>query len=254
MRVEVGVRELRENLSDWLDRAAAGEEILVTERGKPKAVITAAESAWDRMVREGRITPRTGTGPRRRCRRPLKWDRRGPDADRLSAVYRPGQDPVAGSRSGAGHGRRRRRDRLSRFVRARQAVPRRAGLRYRARRLGERCPACDQSHLACRARVRARDGCAAADRYEPGAVDPEVVDGTFLSESAELIEADAASSTSQPSSESDTASVGWMRSTSRARCSLCEFGSTLVSWDERQRSAARAEGLPVYPERRRPQP
>ena len=60
MSVEVGVRELRENLSEWLDRAAAGEEILVTERGKPKAVMTAAESAWDRMVREGRITPRTG--------------------------------------------------------------------------------------------------------------------------------------------------------------------------------------------------
>ena len=36
--VEVGVRELRENLAEWLDRAAAGEEILVTERGKPKAV------------------------------------------------------------------------------------------------------------------------------------------------------------------------------------------------------------------------
>ena len=45
MRVEVGVRELRENLSDWLDRAAAGEEILVTERGKPKAMLSAAENA-----------------------------------------------------------------------------------------------------------------------------------------------------------------------------------------------------------------
>lgn len=29
---------------------------------------------------------------------------------------------------------------------------------------------------------------------------------------------------------------------------LAEFGPTLVSWDERQRAAARAEGLPVYPE------
>ena len=61
MRVEVGVRELRENLAEWLDRAAAGEEILVTERGKAKAVLTAAESAWDRMIREGRITPPTGS-------------------------------------------------------------------------------------------------------------------------------------------------------------------------------------------------
>ena len=71
MRVEVGVRELRENLAEWLDRAAAGEEILVTERGKPKAVLSAAESAWDRMVREGRITPARGNPkplpPRSRC-------------------------------------------------------------------------------------------------------------------------------------------------------------------------------------------
>ena len=29
---------------------------------------------------------------------------------------------------------------------------------------------------------------------------------------------------------------------------LAEFGPTLVSWDEHQRQAARAEGLPVYPE------
>ena len=60
MRVEVGVRELRENLAEWLDRAAAGEEILVTERGQPKALLSAAETAWDRMIREGRITPPTG--------------------------------------------------------------------------------------------------------------------------------------------------------------------------------------------------
>jgi prevent-host-death family protein len=76
MRVEVGVRELRENLAEWLDRASAGEEILVTERGKPKALITAAESAWDRMVREGRITP--ATGPRTSLPPPLKWDGNGP--------------------------------------------------------------------------------------------------------------------------------------------------------------------------------
>lgn len=60
MRVQVGVRELRENLAEWLDRAADGEEILVTERGKPKALLTAAESSWDRMIREGRITSARG--------------------------------------------------------------------------------------------------------------------------------------------------------------------------------------------------
>lgn len=65
MRVEVGVRELRENLAEWLDRASAGEEILVTERGSPKALITPAtgESLLDRLVREGLATP-----PSRRTR------------------------------------------------------------------------------------------------------------------------------------------------------------------------------------------
>jgi len=32
--MRVGVRELRENLRSWLDRVKAGEEVVVTERGK----------------------------------------------------------------------------------------------------------------------------------------------------------------------------------------------------------------------------
>jgi prevent-host-death family protein len=57
MAVEVGVRELRESLSEWLDRAAAGEEVVVTERGKPKARLTPLTTAEDiiaQLVREGR--------------------------------------------------------------------------------------------------------------------------------------------------------------------------------------------------------
>lgn len=76
MRVEVGVRELRENLAEWLDRAAAGEEILVTERGKPKALLTAAESDWDRMVREGRITPARGNA--KPLPPPIRYEDDGP--------------------------------------------------------------------------------------------------------------------------------------------------------------------------------
>jgi prevent-host-death family protein len=76
VRVEVGVRELRENLAEWLDRAAAGEEILVTERGKPKAVLRPPEMPYERLIREGRITP--ARGPRRPLPPPLKWDGEGP--------------------------------------------------------------------------------------------------------------------------------------------------------------------------------
>ena len=65
MVVEVGVRELRENLATWLDRAAAGEEILITERGRPKARLSPAETVLDVLEREGKITRPTGT------RRPL---------------------------------------------------------------------------------------------------------------------------------------------------------------------------------------
>jgi len=99
------------------------------------------------------------------------------------------------------------------------------------------------AELACALETAVR-----ADRYEPGAVDPEVIDGTFLSEIADLIEADA--------DVVDLAAVVGVRHGLRgmdaihvaSAMQLVDFGSTLVSWDERQRSAARAEGLPVYPE------
>ena len=42
--MEIGVRELKEHLSAYLDRAAAGETITVTDRGRPKAVLCAPAS------------------------------------------------------------------------------------------------------------------------------------------------------------------------------------------------------------------
>jgi prevent-host-death family protein len=37
--MDVGVRELKQHLSEYLDRAAAGETIRVTDRGQPKAIL-----------------------------------------------------------------------------------------------------------------------------------------------------------------------------------------------------------------------
>lgn len=37
--MDVGVRELKQHLSEYLDRAAAGEIIRVTDRGEPKALL-----------------------------------------------------------------------------------------------------------------------------------------------------------------------------------------------------------------------
>ena len=61
MVVEVGVRALRSKLSYWLDRVQDGEEVVVTERGKPIARITPAGYAetWNRLIEEGVITPPT---------------------------------------------------------------------------------------------------------------------------------------------------------------------------------------------------
>lgn len=72
MTVEVGVRDLRANLSRWLARVRKGEEIVVTDRGKPVARIVSASSTsrMDQLVAEGLITlPKRPKGP---APRPIK--------------------------------------------------------------------------------------------------------------------------------------------------------------------------------------
>jgi prevent-host-death family protein len=56
----VGVRELRQNLSVYLDRVKAGAELEVTEHGRPVArlaPLTARSSRIEQMIAEGRIRP-----------------------------------------------------------------------------------------------------------------------------------------------------------------------------------------------------
>ena len=56
----VGVRELRQNLSVYLQRVKDGESLEVTEHGHPVAVLAPRrepESAFDQLLREGRIRP-----------------------------------------------------------------------------------------------------------------------------------------------------------------------------------------------------
>lgn len=70
--MEIGVRELRANLSRWLERVKEGEEIVVTERGKPIARIVPEEREhpFDRLVAEGAITP--AKRPKRPAPEPVK--------------------------------------------------------------------------------------------------------------------------------------------------------------------------------------
>ena len=57
--VEVGIRELRAGLSRFIKLAQAGEEIVVTDRGRPVARIVpvSGERKLDRLIREGVVTP-----------------------------------------------------------------------------------------------------------------------------------------------------------------------------------------------------
>jgi len=48
--VEVGVRDLKNNLSRYLDRVQAGEEVIVTERGRPIARLAALDHPMDRLA------------------------------------------------------------------------------------------------------------------------------------------------------------------------------------------------------------
>jgi prevent-host-death family protein len=60
----VGVRELRQNLSVYLDRVKAGETLEVTEHGQPVGILAPLPprpvSIIDQMIADGRITPATG--------------------------------------------------------------------------------------------------------------------------------------------------------------------------------------------------
>ena len=59
----VGVRELRQNLSVYLDRVKAGETLEVTEHGRPVARLApnppATLSILDQMIADGRVEPAT---------------------------------------------------------------------------------------------------------------------------------------------------------------------------------------------------
>ncbi len=99
------------------------------------------------------------------------------------------------------------------------------------------------AELACALAAAVRNG-----RHAHDVVDADVVDGTFLAERADFVEPDSV--------VIDSAAVVGVRHGLggldaihvASALELADFGPTLVSWDERQRRAARAEGLPVYPE------
>jgi prevent-host-death family protein len=72
-RQRVGVREIRQNLSVYLDRVKAGEALEITEHGTPVAVLAPLPdraTLLQRLVAEGRATPAS-----------LPWDTMPPPLD-----------------------------------------------------------------------------------------------------------------------------------------------------------------------------
>jgi prevent-host-death family protein len=67
---DVGVRELKQRLSEYLDRAEAGELVRVTDRGRPKAMLVPLPGRLrlDDGIAHGWVTPASTTlrpAPRR---------------------------------------------------------------------------------------------------------------------------------------------------------------------------------------------
>jgi prevent-host-death family protein len=48
--VEVGVKDLKNNLSHYLDLVKTGDKVIVTHRGRPVAVLSAVEPPTDRLA------------------------------------------------------------------------------------------------------------------------------------------------------------------------------------------------------------
>lgn len=64
MRHEVGIRDLRDSLSRWIEKVKAGDQVVVTDHGRPVAMLTTPPAVpkaktWEehiaRMKAEGRL-------------------------------------------------------------------------------------------------------------------------------------------------------------------------------------------------------
>ena len=86
--MEIGVRELREQLRHWLDAVESGHEITVTERGRPIARLIGARSPTplQRLIAEGVVTP--ARRPRRASSTHRKVKAKGTVSDLVSRQRR----------------------------------------------------------------------------------------------------------------------------------------------------------------------
>ena len=73
--MNVGIRELKAHLSEYVDKASRGEHITVTDRGKPVAQLVSlgGTSLLENGIEEGWVTPpsQRGLGPAARFKSAL---------------------------------------------------------------------------------------------------------------------------------------------------------------------------------------
>lgn len=84
-RVEVGIRELRLNLSRYVARVREGVEVIVTDRGEPVARLSPIdderqrdEEVYQRLVREGLVLPGNRRSKRTNLPPPIPLEGEGP--------------------------------------------------------------------------------------------------------------------------------------------------------------------------------
>lgn len=86
----VGIREFRRDLSNQVRRAAAGEPVVITIEGEPKAILSAyvakpGEMTLEELIMAGRVIPgRRANQPRPPRPRPVKGGR--PTAEVLAEI------------------------------------------------------------------------------------------------------------------------------------------------------------------------
>lgn len=71
--MDVGIRQLRDHLSRYVDEVQKGQEIVITDHGKAVARIVPIEDGrrkLDRLIAEGLVTPAKRSGKPRRKPRP----------------------------------------------------------------------------------------------------------------------------------------------------------------------------------------
>ncbi|MEX2290454.1 MAG: type II toxin-antitoxin system prevent-host-death family antitoxin [Mycobacteriales bacterium] len=84
--MEVAITEFRAALSAYVDRARRGEDVVLTERGRPVARLVAVDAAplLEQLEREGVISP--ASAPRPRASGTLRAEATGPVADLISEL------------------------------------------------------------------------------------------------------------------------------------------------------------------------